>query len=340
MSSSSDLGKAVVVGGGAWGARWIHTLHELGALGGVCETVEARRSELGVKYSDVPLYRSLSELTAQQPGPAVVATPAGTHHAVARKLMLAGFDVMVEKPMTLNSADARDLVEVAEEHGRILMVGHLLLYTPAVELLTSRLGELGALRYLRARRLGLGRVRREENVLWSFAPHDIALILHFIDEMPESVSCTGGAYVQPTIEDVAFLQMRFPSGRLASIQVSWLEPERSRGLKIVGERGSAVLDEMSASQPLTMVRQEVDPTTLHATSHDMERPMVEATPPLKRECTHFLECVRNRTTPRSPGEQGLAVVHILECATQSLHLGGDWIKVEHGQLRSRVGTSR
>jgi len=311
----------------------------MGVLAGICEADARRRQEQAGLYPGIPVFATPHEMVDRLGSlPTVVATPPFTHYAVTKALLEAGCDVLVEKPMTVVGDEARDLVELAEARDRILMVGHLLLYHPAVEALQTRLDSLGRIHYLHVQRLNLGRVRREENVLWSFAPHDIAVMLHVLGESPEAVSCLGGGFVQPTVEDVAFMHLRFPSGRLASIQVGWLEPQRVRVLKIVGEQGCAVLDELG-EKPLTILRQRIDPASLEARKSDVEVVPVATEEPLMNECAHFLECTRTRSRPRSPGEQGLAVVRILECASNSLRRGGDWVTVKHDELHSRVGTA-
>ncbi|NDD27150.1 MAG: gfo/Idh/MocA family oxidoreductase [Proteobacteria bacterium] len=344
MSSSSEATtrqRALVVGGGAWGQNVIRTLHQMGALAAVCEMSESRRTQLAEVFPGVPVYAGLTDMLAAFPKlPVFVTTPPFTHHALAMAALEDDRDVFVEKPMTVSVEDARSLARHAQARDRIAMVGHLLLYTPAVERLRERLTELGPIRYLHAQRLNLGRVRREENVLWSFACHDIAVMLHLLDEWPEAVSCTGRGFLHPDVEDVSWMQMRFPSGRLASIQVGWLEPERVRKLKVVGEKACAIIDELAAA-PLQIVRQTVDLQTLKTEVQSTETPVLDAFEPLARECQHFLDCVRDRTTPRSPATQGVAVVEILQSTTTSLRKGGEWIEVEQqDELHSRICAAR
>jgi len=336
-------GQALVVGGGTWGINIVRTLHALNALAGVCEAQEARRVEVARLCPETPLYASLDDMLAQpalSTFPVFVATPSRSHFGVASSLLAAGHDVMVEKPMTTSLADARQLVDLARLNGRVLMVGHLLLYSAAVDYLKEHMQELGALRYLTFQRLNLGRVRREENVLWSFAPHDIAVMLYLTGEWPQAVSCTAEAFLQPEIEDVAWMRVRFPSGCVASIHVGWLEPERVRMLKIIGDRASAILNEL-ATPPLTIVPQRVDAVSLTHYKEEPYTPALDATDALRHECLHFLACAYQGATPRSPGDQGLAVVHILECATESLQNNGQWVHMEcDDALRSRISADR
>lgn len=343
MSSFCDvtsIGKGLVVGGGAWGTNVIRTLDGLGALGGICEMNDERRQQLAPLFPNVPLFATLDSMLQEIPSlPVFVTTPPFTHHAVASQALLAGRDVLVEKPMTVSSADAQRLIDLANARERVLMVGHLLLYNPAIEALKASLGDLGRVLYLHFQRLNLGRIRREENVLWSFAPHDIAVMLHLLDEWPDRVSCLGSGFVQPDVEDVALMHLQFPSGTLASIQVGWLEPVRVRTLKVIGDIACAVVDEL-ANPPLTIMRHQICDQTLKTEKLGADSPHFGDVEPLRQECIHFLQCVQQRTRPRSPGEQGLAVVHILECATQSLRNRGEWVEVKHNELRSRISASR
>ena len=331
-----------VVGAGGWGARVVENFHKIGALAAICEVREEQRALLASRYPDTPVFATVEQMLGEADvAGVVVATPPHLHHPVAAAALRAGRDVLVEKPMTIESREARDLVEMADAGDRILMVGHLLLYHPAYHELHRRIeaGDLGSIRYLHGRRLNLGRVRSVENVLWSFACHDVAVLLHMLDEVPESVSCLGGRFVQPTIDDVAWMTLRYPSGRVAQLQVGWLEPELVRRWTVVGEKACAIVDETAKPQ-FTLVRQGVDPATLAHARHGIETPELPAEEPLRNEAEHFLECIEQHKTPRSCGLQGLAVVHLLESATTSLRSGGDWVSIDHELLRRPVRASR
>ena len=337
-----DAVRVAVVGGGGWGARVVENFHKIGALGAICEVRDDQRAMLAAKYEGIPTFADVERMLGDTDvRGVVVATPPHIHHPVAAAALRAGRDVLVEKPMTIESREARDLVEMADAQDRILMVGHLLLYHPAYMALHRSIasGELGSLRYLHGRRLNLGKVRGVENVLWSFACHDIAVLLHMLDELPEAVSCVGGRFVQPHIEDVAWLTLRYPSGRVAQLQVGWLEPRLVRQWTVVGEKASAIVDE-TASPMYTLVRQGVDPATLAHHRESTETPELPAEEPLRNEAEHFLECIVEHKTPRSPGLQGLAVVHLLESATTSLRSGGDWVNIDHDLLRRPVRAAR
>ena len=332
-----------VVGGGGWGARVVETFHKIGALGAICEVRDDQRTLLASRYPGIPTFGAVDRMleeTGRGGRRGGHAAPSPPCRGRPRPLR-AGRDVLVEKPMTIESREARDLVEMADAGDRILMVGHLLLYHPAYNELHRRIqaGELGDIRYLHGRRLNLGRVRAVENVLWSFACHDVAVLLHMLDELPESVSCVGGRFVQAHIDDVAWLTLRYPSGRVAQLQVGWLEPELVRRWTVVGEKACAMVDETAKPQ-FTLVRQGVDAKTLAHTREGSETPELPAEEPLRNEAEHFLECIEQHKTPRSCGLQGLAVVHLLESATTSLRSGGDWVRIDHELLRRPVRATR
>ncbi|MGH7896734.1 MAG: Gfo/Idh/MocA family protein, partial [Candidatus Binatia bacterium] len=266
----------------------------------------------------------------------VIATPPETHHRLAAATLRAGKDVLVEKPLALRVEDGLELVELAERGGRILMVGHLLLYHPAVGLLHTmvRRGDLGDVHYLHSQRVNLGVIRSEENSLWTLAPHDVAVAIHLFGERPMEATAQGGAYVRPGIEDVAFLQLRFPSGRMAAIHVSWLDPHKERRLTIVGSKQMAVFDDMEPTEKLRIYDRGVDRPdylpygeTLTLRFGDIVIPRVEAAEPLLLECQHFVDRLHDRTRPLSDGASGVAVVRALVAGAESLARGGAPISV-------------
>jgi predicted dehydrogenase len=260
-----------------------------------------------------------------------VATPVPTHGALARAALEAGKHVFVEKPLAASAAEAEAVVAAASRAGRALMVGHLLLYHPAVEHLVERLaaGDLGEVRYLHAQRTNLGVVRADENALWSLAPHDISLFLRLAGALPDEVSATGGTYLQRGIADVAFFTLRFPGGVLAHGHVSWLDPHKVRRLTVVGSRKMAVFDDGEPAEKIRIYDKGVDGPAfadygafLALRSGDVVIPKVAAGEPLAREVAHFVRSVRERTPPRSDGADGLAVVRVLEALQRSLDSGG------------------
>jgi predicted dehydrogenase len=259
-----------------------------------------------------------------------IATPAPTHYELARAALLAGLHVFVEKPITLDVAQAEELVRLAEERGCVLMVGHLLEYHPAVERLQALIasGELGELRYIYSQRLNLGIVRRDENVMWSLAPHDISVLLMLLDGQPVEVSAQGMAYLQPGVEDVVFLTVRFDNGQLGHIHVSWLDPHKTRRFTVVGARKMAVFDDMAATEKLRIYDQGVVPQyasygeALTLRFGDIYIPRIDMREPLRIECQHFIDCVREGRRPRSDGYDGLRVLRVLAAGQQSLDRGG------------------
>lgn len=322
------------VGTGDWGANLVRNFAALpGAqLDLLCDT-DAERLRRPARVAPAARTTADPEVVAQDASiqAVVVAAPAASHYPLARLFLEAGKDVFVEKPMTLRAAEAEALVALADQGDRILMVGHLLLYHPAVTRLAEILasGELGAVRYVYSQRTNLGKVRRDENALWSFAPHDLAVLLHLVGAEPSDVSARGGAFVQPGIEDVVFLDLRFPGGQLGHVHVSWLDPHKVRRFTVVGATQMAVFDDQEPTEKLRIYDKGVDAgefvdfaRALSVRSGDIWIPHVAATEPLALECRHFVECVRTRRRPLTDGRHGLAVVRVLDAASRSLAQGG------------------
>ncbi len=314
-----------VVGCGHWGRNLVRVLEGEGALRAVVETSPdgqalARELAPGARIT-ADLDAVLADDTIRG---VLVAAPAEHHHALGRRALDAGKDVFVEKPLTTEAATSEDLVQCAAERQAILMVGHLLEYHPAYLKLQELIaqGQLGKLHYLISNRLNLGKIRTEENALWSFAPHDIALMLRLTGAMPGQVVATGGAYIQPNIADVTVTQLLFDSGVRAHIFVSWLHPFKEHKLVVIGSDRMASYDDVEKRLVLYDQRvdwQEGQPIPVRG----------EGTPvafdddePLRRECRHFLECIATRATPRTDGVQGLRVLQVLEAAQRSLVQNG------------------
>jgi len=324
-----------VVGTGDWGANLVRNFAVLpGArLAVLCDADAERLRRTATRYGGARAVETVEEVAADpQIQAAVVSASAASHHALARALLTAGKDVFVEKPLALGVADAEELVALAAEHQRILMVGHLLLYHPAVRYLKDLVqrGELGDPYYVTSQRLNLGKVRRDENALWSFAPHDLSVILHLLGAEPIDVAARGSAFLQPGVDDVVFLHLRFPQGRMAHVHVSWLDPHKTRKFTVVGSRKMAVFDDMEASEKIRIYDKGVERAgeivsyseALTVRSGDITIPRVDLQEPLRLECLHFLECVRERKAPLSDGASGLAVVRVLAAAQTSLEQGG------------------
>jgi UDP-2-acetamido-3-amino-2,3-dideoxy-glucuronate N-acetyltransferase len=252
----------------------------------------------------------------------VIATPAEIHFQLAMAAVKAGKQVLVEKPLTLNISDGEILVKQARERGAILMVGHLLEYHPAILRLRDLIvaGELGDLRYIYSNRLNLGKIRREENILWSFAPHDIALILRLVGEFPTRIAATGGAYLQPHIADVTVTNMEFRSGIHAQIFVSWLHPYKEQRLVVVGSKKMAVFDDVRKENKLMIYDHQIEfingePVMIKS---DGVPEKLETAEPLRRQCLEFLDCMESGRKPLTDGESGLQVLRVLAAAEESL----------------------
>ncbi|MBT8484852.1 MAG: Gfo/Idh/MocA family oxidoreductase [Phycisphaerales bacterium] len=314
-----------VFGCGGWGKNLVRSLRELGGLRAVVDPTEAGRARAATLAPDVPVHASGDAVWSD---PAVrgvmIATPAETHYELAIQALAAGKDVFVEKPLTIDVGEARDLVTRASQMRRVLMVGHLLEYHPAIlalrDLVTS--GELGKIRYIISNRLNLGKIRTEENALWSFAPHDIAVILRLVGAMPVQVVATGGSYVSPNIADVTVTQLLFDNGVRSHIFVSWLHPFKEQKLVVVGSKKMASFDDVSKELVLYDQRvdwQEGQPVPVRGEGTPVP---FAADEPLKAECRHFIECVQTGCTPRTDGMNGLRVLQILHAAQRSLATNG------------------
>ncbi len=310
-----------VFGCGSWGGNIVHTLSELGCLRAVVDPSAAGRSRARRSAPDVAVFDEGGTVLADPAVKAVmIATPAETHYQVARAALDAGKDVFVEKPMTVDVDDARELVARARIAERILMVGHLLEYHPAILKLLDlvRSGELGEIRYLISNRLNLGKIRTEENALWSFAPHDIAVILRLVGSMPFEIVATGGSYVQPGIADVTVTQLRFANGVRSHIFVSWLHPFKEQRLVVIGSRKMASFDDVAKKLVLYDQRIDGPPGNPVPVRGDGLQVPFSDNEPLMEECLHFLQCVATRRRPRTDGDNGLNVLKILHASQWSL----------------------
>ena len=321
----SDMGKVGVVGAGYWGKNLVRNFWELDALAVVCDTRAAIREEVAARYG-VRTTGSLEVLLADPAVTAVViAAPAARHFEMARRCLLAGKDVYTEKPLALHASEGRQLLDLAKNNDRILMVGHILEYHPAIVELKRLIcsGELGNLQYIYSSRLNMGKLRTEENILWSFAPHDISAILYLLDEMPVRVSSHGGSYLNNHI-DTTLTTCDFESGVKAHFFVSWLHPYKEQKFIVVGGRKMAVFDDMETERKLVLYSHRIDwvdrvPVAQKEGGQVVPLPKSE---PLRLECEHFLECIRTRQQPRTSGESAVRVLDVLEVCEQSLAAGG------------------
>jgi predicted dehydrogenase len=299
----------------------------------VCDVDEAALRRVGSQYPGMVITTDYGELLGDPEVEAVVVTaPTPAHYELAKTALLTGRHVFVEKPIALAVAEAEDLVALAEARRRVLMVGHLLMYHPAVARLKQMVdgGELGEVYYLYASRLNLGQVRRSENAMWSLAPHDISVALHLLGEEPEAVAAQGLTYLQPGIPDTVFLTLRFASGRAAHIHVSWLDPHKVRRITVVGSQKMAVFDDVDSTEKLRIYDKGVQRPaydsygdSLSLRFGDISIPRVDMREPLRLECQHFIDCILNGQTPLSDGRNGVQVLRVLEAGQRSLEQGGE-----------------
>lgn len=324
--------KVALLGYGYWGPNIARSLSQLPQvkLKYIVDAKEenrkkAERSFAGIKVEDkVDIVIDDPEVQG-----VFIATPAVTHYELAKKALLAEKDVFVEKPLALSFKEGEELVELAKAKGRILMVGHLLLYHPAVTMAKEMIvnGEIGSFRYFFSQRLSLGRVRSDENVLWSLAPHDISMLLFLTAEMPSYVCAHGGCFLQDNIEDVVLVHLDFPSRIFADIQVSWLAPHKVRKTLIVGEKKMIIIDDVESFEKLKIYEHSIDLNiapflpTFTPRYGNILSPYLPPIEPLKAECEEFIRCIETREEPISNGEEGLKVLKILEAAQRSLEKG-------------------
>ena len=336
MSSSIAPSKRVnvcVVGCGHWGQNLARNFSQLGHLNGICESGPERLQSFSEKYPSAKPYLKLADALANPELDAVaLATPAEEHHNMAMAALRAGKDVFVEKPLTLDWKDGIEMVETAHRLNRILMVGHLLRYHPAilkVQELVSR-EAFGRIEYIYSNRLSMGKIRREENALWSFAPHDISVILSLVGQLPIQVAATGGAYLQPNIADVTISNLLFDRGTRSHIFVSWLHPYKEQRLVVVGSKQMVVFEDTRPDNKLILYDKRIEwkdgviegaKTQGAPVSFDTEEP-------LRRECQHFVDCVRERQQPLTPGEEGVQVLQVLQACQRSLQMNGEPVRVD------------
>ncbi|MGC1853429.1 MAG: Gfo/Idh/MocA family oxidoreductase [Solirubrobacterales bacterium] len=324
-----------VAGLGYWGANIARNLDALPGceLACCCDIDGARRERMRASFPHAHFAADLGEMLADESIAAVaVATPVPTHAALAELALDAGRHCFVEKPLACDVASAERLVGLAAERERILMVGHLLAYHPALVALGElcAAGELGELRYVYSQRLNLGRLRADENALWSLGAHDVSAILTLTGELPAEVSARGSSYVREGVEDVVFAHLTFAGGLAAHVHVSWLDPRKERRLTVVGSQRMATFDDMEAERRLTIYDKGFDPDAalegdFVARSGEQRSPAISRHEPLRLELEHFLDCLRGEAAPRTGGREGLHVVRVLAALQKSLDAGGETV---------------
>jgi predicted dehydrogenase len=333
MAKQINIG---VVGCGYWGPNLIRNFRALPDcdLKMMCDLSEKRLSHLRTVYPEVegsPDYNHM--LNGVNLDAVVIATAVKSHFPMAKASLLAGKHTFIEKPMASSSAECEELVEIARKNGLVLMTGHTFLYSPAVRKIKEIVdkGDIGEIRYISARRLNLGLFQKDINVAWDLAPHDISIIQHIIGEQPVTVNCRGTAHITPGVEDVTTMCLTYPGKRTAIIHSSWLDPRKVREMTIVGSNRMIVYDDVAPLEKIRVfdARVERPPhydtfAEFHYAYHygDVYSPYIKQEEPLKTECQHFLDCIKQGTPPLTDGRQGLELVRILEASSESLKLGG------------------
>jgi UDP-2-acetamido-3-amino-2,3-dideoxy-glucuronate N-acetyltransferase len=311
-----------VVGSGYWGKNLVRNFFDLGVLRTVCDGNSAVEASVRAKYPQVAYWEHYADVLLDDNIRGVVlATPAVMHYDMAKRALLAGKDVFVEKPLALQVAEGEELLELAAKFGRILMVGHILQYHPAVRKLKELIdgGNLGRVEYIYSNRLNIGKIRAEENILWSFAPHDISVLLSLLGEEPQSTTCEGGSYLSRDVADVTLSQFTFANGVRAHIFVSWLHPFKEQRLVVVGSEKMAVFDDMAADKLVLYAhRVEWKDRIPNAVKAGAEPVPLDNSEPLRNQCSEFLACMESRRAPITDGREGLRVLRVLSVCQQAM----------------------
>lgn len=336
MNDKQALRQVALIGAGYWGRNLARNLNQLEALHSICDSNEQILSSYGPEYSQV---RKTSEVAVVLADPSVmrvaIAAPAAMHYSLVKAALEAGKDVFVEKPLALDVREGLELVGLAKTHKRILMVGHLLQYHPCIQKILEKLSEgaLGQLFYITSNRLNLGKIRREENALWSFAPHDISVILSLVGaELPDEVQCTGEAYLTRGTPDTTLTCLKFGNGVRGHVYVSWLNPFKEQKLTVVGSKAMMVFDDTRPWHEKLVIYQNYltwqegrIPTPARAQGEPIVLAEAE---PLRDECRHFLQCCETRSRPKTDAEEGVRVLQVLQAAQSSLEKGGQPVRIE------------
>ncbi len=329
-----------IIGCGYWGPKLIRNFYELpdSNLSMVCDLDRSKLQEIKKQYPHVTTTSNFSDLFQDGIDAVVVATPVNTHYKLVKEVLVHNKHVLVEKPMTDSSQTAMELIKVAAEHNRILMVGHIYEYHPAVEFLKRSIknGELGEIYSIDAHRLNLGLFRPDVNVIWDLGPHDLCIVLSLMDKEPISVSALGSGHLDHDLCDLAYLELNFGNGTSAHIHLSWLDPRKVRQITIIGSKKMAFYDDVAESEKVFLYDKGCALTGSNGNSAawpphyhygDVTIPFISNSEPLRIECNHFLSCIRENKTPKTDGVAGLKVINILEAANRSLLSGGQRVKI-------------
>ena len=337
--------KVGVVGCGYWGPNLVRNFRSIPEcdLKVMCDIDGQRLAHLRSLYPEVEGTLDYGHaLNGVGLDAVVIATAVRLHHPMAKASLLAGKHTFIEKPMACSTRECEELVEIAQKQGVVLMNGHTFLYSPAVRKIKQIVdsGDIGEIRYICARRLNLGLFQKDINVAWDLAPHDISIILHIMGEKPVTINCQGSAHITPGVEDVTTMWLGFPKQRTAIIQSSWLDPRKVREMTIVGSRRMIVYDDVAPIEKIRIFDARVERPPHYDTFGefqysyhygDVHLPYIKQEEPLKVECQHFLDCIRNGTTPLTSGQQGVELVEILEASTESLKRGGGAVNLPYRQ---------
>ena len=314
--------KICVIGAGGWGKNHIRTLSELQALGGVVEADPHQRNKIIELYPNVNCLNSIEDAFKTDFDGFVVATPPITHVKLAEQILIQKKPVLVEKPLTLSINDGEDLQILVENMNGKLMVGHLMLFHPAIIKMKTMIqnGMLGELQYIYSNRLNLGIVRKEENVFWSFAPHDISLFQFFTESFPVDVQSSGGAFIQKNIHDTTMTYLKYPNGVQGHIYVSWLHPFKEHRVVIIGSKGSLHFEDAKENKPLLYYEKSKNGNSdLYSIENKPSKIIdYESTLPLTNELKYFIDVIQGKSINKATLNEGIDVVKILEMATESL----------------------
>jgi len=330
-----------LIGVGYWGPNLARNINQVegGSLSWVCDQSEKALAGICKNYSQVCTTASYEDMLSNSDVDAVVvATPAATHYEIAKACLAAGKHVLVEKPLAASSSECDDLISRAANKDLVLMVGHTFLYSPPVLKIKEYIdsGELGDIYHAYSTRLNLGQVRKDVNALWNLAPHDVSILLYLFGTAPISVNARGMSYIQPGVEDVVFMCLDFPNNVSAHVHLSWLDPGKIRKMTLVGSKKMMVYDDVNADAKIQIYDKGVDRVTnpdnpeavqMVLRSGDVHIPKVPNTEPLKAECQHFADCIRDGKKPRTDGVHGKLVVQVLEAAQKSLETKGNPVEV-------------
>lgn len=344
----AQLGVAIL-GCGYWGINYVRTFNEIpqSRVVAVCDQRPERLQEVGRRFPDAGLTTKLEEaLKMDGVDAAIICTEATSHYDVARACLLAGKHVLIEKPITIRSDEAEELTALAETLGLTLMVGHTFMYNNGIRKLKEYVQPGNGVHYLYARRTNLGPIRRDVNALWDLAPHDVSIFNYLLDSAPEWVSAVGVKVLRTRREDVGFVSLGYPNGIVGHIHVSWADPNKVREVVVVGSDRRVVFNDLDTLEPVRVFEKGVTPISPEVSNYgefqyqlrdgDIISPKIEASEPLKNQCNHFLECVRDGTAPLTGGQQGIDVVRVMEAIDRSIELNGAPVRLGQGSDRAQV----